>query len=113
MVRSGPDCNDAVATCTSSCADGDGDSTADCADTCIDVDGDGYGSAGGAGNTCAGADCADDSASTFPGAAPLDDAQACMKDFDEDDYGDRSPPGGVAAGTDCDDTDNDIAPGSC
>lgn len=53
------DCDDAAATCTSSCVDVDTDATSDCRDTCIDVDHDGYGSSGGAGNTCPGADCND------------------------------------------------------
>ena len=35
----------------------------DCRDECLDADGDGYGSAGGAGNTCTAADC-DDAVST-------------------------------------------------
>ncbi|NIV26339.1 MAG: hypothetical protein GWN45_02975, partial [Gammaproteobacteria bacterium] len=50
-------------------------------------------------------DSAGSAADTFPGAAPNDDAAACMKDVDGDDYGDDTPPAGVTAGTDCDDTD--------
>ena len=51
-------------------------------------------------------DCDDTSptaSQTFPGAAPLDHATACMKDVDGDDWGDDTPPAGVDAGTDCDD----------
>jgi hypothetical protein len=58
-------------------------------------------------------DCDDTSATaahTFPGAAPKDSADACMKDFDGDDWGDESPPAGVTAGTDCDDDDSVINP---
>ncbi len=54
----GPDCNDAVSTCTVDCAtDLDLDQVADCRDGCLDEDGDRYGTAGGAGNTCLGSDC--------------------------------------------------------
>ncbi len=48
---------------------------------------------------------------TFPGAAPNDNASACMKDADGDDYGDDTPPAGVTPGTDCDDTDPAVPPG--
>lgn len=52
------DCNDAAASCTSDCVtDADTDGTPDCRDGCIDTDHDGYGTAGGLGNTCLGADC--------------------------------------------------------
>jgi len=47
-------------------------------------------------------DCDDTNENTFPGAAPADDPNACMKDDDGDDWGDDSPPGGVDAGSDCD-----------
>ena len=60
-------------------------------------------------------DCDDTSPTagdTFPGAAPNDDAAACMKDVDGDDYGDDSPPLGVTPGTDCNDADVSIFPGS-
>src|SRR5690606_31851428 len=50
----------------------------------------------------------------FPGAAPNDDASACMEDVDRDGYGDASPPDGVTAGSDCDDSDPAIpALGGC
>jgi hypothetical protein len=52
------DCNDAASTCTSDCATNvDGDALPDCRDGCLDADADGYGTAGGLGNTCLGADC--------------------------------------------------------
>jgi hypothetical protein len=47
------DCDDTVSTCAADCAsDTDSDAIRDCEDTCLDVDVDGYGSPGGAGNTC-------------------------------------------------------------
>jgi hypothetical protein len=56
----GSDCDDNAATCVSNCTtNADGDALPDCRDGCIDADGDGYGVAGGAGNSCAGADCSD------------------------------------------------------
>ena len=48
-------------------------------------------------------DCDDQGPDTFPGAAPKDDPDACMKDSDGDDRGDMNPPGGVMPGSDCDD----------
>lgn len=52
------DCNDSAATCTSDCTtDSDADLLPDCRDGCLDADLDGYGTAGGLGNTCLGADC--------------------------------------------------------
>jgi len=60
FVLDNTDCDDTVATCTTDCTtDVDADTIADCADTCIDVDGDGFGTAGPAGDTCAGTDCDD------------------------------------------------------
>jgi len=56
-------------------------------------------------------DCDDNSATTFPGAAPNDDATACMKDEDDDDWGDTDVPDGVEPGVDCDDGDQSIPPG--
>ena len=44
-------------------------------------------------------DCDDASAVTFIGAAPNDDAQACMRDADADDYGDAGATGAVTAGS--------------
>ncbi|MGH1339983.1 MAG: hypothetical protein ACRBN8_00415 [Nannocystales bacterium] len=56
-------------------------------------------------------DCDDNNASTFPGAAPNDDAVACMKDEDGDDWGDTDVPDGVQPGADCDDGEQSIPPG--
>jgi hypothetical protein len=57
-------------------------------------------------------DCDDGSATTFPGAAPNDNASACMKDDDGDDYGDENPPAGVTTGQDCDDSEFAVNPGA-
>ncbi len=62
-------------------------------------------------------DCDDDDEFTFPGAAPLDDEDACMKDADGDDYGDMDPPGEggpgePVPGSDCDDSNVNTFPGS-
>jgi hypothetical protein len=58
-------------------------------------------------------DCDDTSANTFPGAAPNDDALACMQDEDGDDWGDDTPSGAATMpGTDCDDLDANTFPGS-
>ncbi|MBZ5710725.1 hypothetical protein [Nannocystis pusilla] len=60
-----------------------------------------------------GPDCDDGDANTFPGAAPNDDANACMKDEDGDDWGDDMPTNpGVTPGTDCDDLGADTFPGA-
>jgi len=85
---------------------------------CVDADMDGYGDPadcqqvpdgdapppGTVGNDD---DCDDGDGQTFPGAAPNDDPQACMKDADDDDWGDADPPSGgeatIVPGTDCDD----------
>jgi hypothetical protein len=40
---SGPDCDDAADSCTTTCGDSDGDVRFDCRDACLDGDGDGYG----------------------------------------------------------------------
>ncbi|MCB9765606.1 MAG: FG-GAP repeat protein [Alphaproteobacteria bacterium] len=77
----------------------------------VDVDGDGYGTGTPfsaceqpSGTAVVGGDCDDASAETYPGAAPQDSAEACMKDADGDGYGDAAPStSGVAIGTDCDD----------
>ena len=55
-------------------------------------------------------DCDDSDADTFPGAASLDSASACMNDDDADDYGDQTVSSGVTAGTDCDDTRATVSP---
>jgi hypothetical protein len=50
---------------------------------------------------------------TFPGAAPLDSADACMTDADGDDYGDDTPDSPDAEpGTDCDDSEPGTFPNS-
>ncbi len=59
-------------------------------------------------------DCLDTgaaAAATFPGAAPNDDAMACMTDEDDDDYGSDAPAPGVTPGSDCDDADPAVPPG--
>ena len=58
-------------------------------------------------------DCDDSDPNTFPGAAPNDDADACMTDADGDDWGDDNPTSPDAeAGTDCDDSDAMTFPGA-
>ena len=111
-VPNGDDCDDASA------ATFPGAAPKDDAEACMqDADGDDYGDSeptggegGGGEGIVPGTDCDDDGAETFPGAAPNDDATACMKDEDGDDWGDLDPPGGggeggVVPGTDCDDAD--------
>ena len=53
-----------------------------------------------------GADCDDNDATTFTGAADLDDPAACMTDADDDGWGDPSPDTDVTPGYDCDDSDD-------
>ncbi len=83
----------------------------------IDNDGDGYveceidaGGWDGDPLVVGGDDCDDSDSNTHPGAAPLDDPEACMTDADGDDYGDDqvSPP--IVPGTDCDDSNAEIGP---
>ncbi|MEC7985676.1 MAG: MopE-related protein [Myxococcota bacterium] len=58
-------------------------------------------------------DCDDEDSNAYPGAAPLDSATACMRDFDGDGYGDMEPVNSeVQPGTDCDDMDININPGT-
>ncbi|HRI06541.1 MAG TPA: hypothetical protein PKW35_01925 [Nannocystaceae bacterium] len=90
---------------------------------CVDADGDGFGDAtmcmpaepgqdpppGYAPNDT---DCDDSDPYTFPGSAPLDSPDACMRDADDDDWGDDSPPPGVVPGSDCDDADPAAFPGA-
>jgi hypothetical protein len=99
----GTDCNDAntdvpsVDACLTWCADADEDQFGD-PNTCVldEAPPRGY-----VGND---ADCDDSTADAFPGAAPLDDADACMLDIDGDDYGDATPANAaITQGTDCDD----------
>src|SRR5690606_35266055 len=66
-------------------------------------DGDGFGDDDPPRGIEAGTDCDDDNEHAFPGAAELDDPEACMEDADDDGYGDNVPPGGVTQGSDCDD----------
>ncbi|MBK9644286.1 MAG: putative metal-binding motif-containing protein [Deltaproteobacteria bacterium] len=84
-----------------------------------DDDGDLFGDASASTSSCEApsgfvdddSDCDDSDAATFPGAAPEDDAAACMTDADDDDYGDDSPSASAAAGSDCDDADATVYPG--
>jgi len=83
--------------CTSS-TDGSIDDT----DVVIDLDEDGVEAM---------ADCDDQDAHTYPGAATKEsDTTACMTDADGDGYGDLSPAEGVSPGTDCDDEDPTTSP---
>jgi hypothetical protein len=75
----------------------DGDTVVDCADTCLDADGDGYGSAGGAGNTCSGTDCDDADADNW-------DACAACLDTDLDSYYVGCNAYTTRNGPDCDDS---------
>lgn len=98
----GTDCDDANSNTWASC------------NTCKDSDGDGW--FAGCDSYPPGfpmADCDDGDPKTFPGAAPNDDANACMTDADDDDWGDSMPPGaGVTPGTDCDDASATTFPGA-
>lgn len=57
------------------------------------------------------ADCDDQSANTYPGAAELDSETACMTDEDDDGYGHENPGPGVEPGNDCADDEADAHPG--
>ncbi|NVB43255.1 hypothetical protein G6O69_35855 [Pseudenhygromyxa sp. WMMC2535] len=60
-----------------------------------------------------GLDCDDEDPNTFPGAAELDDPDACMTDADEDGYGDDEPSSPNALpGSDCDDSSAATFPGA-
>jgi len=95
------------------CDDSDGGSAFDCGPVCTDGDGDGFSTMSGCEPHVAGTpipagmalytcDCADTDQFAFPGAAPNDDALACMRDADGDGYGSIVPPSmAIAAGTDC------------
>ena len=101
-VVAGTDCDDENMNAWASC------------DGCNDDDGDGWLS------NCdsyppehPAPDCDDADMQTFPGAAPKDDAQACMTDADGDDWGDDSPSApGAVPGTDCDDQSAKTFPGA-
>jgi hypothetical protein len=78
----------------------------------LDADGDGWGLEDDTEEACdppgsyaaAFGDCDDADAAAFPGAAEVEDAEACMRDADGDGWGDEFPEvAGVDAGTDCDD----------
>jgi hypothetical protein len=97
------------------CDDADADNHDMCGPVCIDEDMDGY--CADCGMMCPGPnpneDCDDGDEHTFPGAAPLDDPDACMTDEDEDDHGDDTPSDPDALpGTDCDDNDGTAFPGA-
>ncbi|MEM9456933.1 MAG: hypothetical protein AAGF11_22330 [Myxococcota bacterium] len=87
---------------------------------CEDTDGDGFGdpdkcqTAVGPieGSVTNDGDCDDSEPHTFPGAAPNDDPEACMRDADGDDWGDDQPGDGVEPGTDCDDDNQFAFPGA-
>lgn len=85
-----------------------------------DLDGDGYGNDAlpavalcdlPAGWSTVPGDCDDNLASAHPGAAFLEDPNACMVDTDEDGWGDPQPPGNATPGTDCDPLDPNVNPG--
>ncbi|MBK7756632.1 MAG: FG-GAP repeat protein [Deltaproteobacteria bacterium] len=128
-VVAGADCDDSASgvnpAATEVVADGV-DQTCDGVELCyVDDDNDGFrGSAtvSSADSDCADAgevggaypagDCADEDAFTYPGAAALDSASACMTDNDGDGYGDLGPVTGVSAGTDCNDGSASVNPGA-
>ena len=87
---------------------------------CVDADGDGFGDP----DMCMPADeqppgtvdndgdCDDGNENTFPGAAELEDPEACMNDDDDDGWGDPEVPTGVDPGTDCNDEEPFAFPGA-
>jgi hypothetical protein len=90
----------------------DTDSLLDCNDTCIDIDDDGYGSAGGAGNTCIDTDCNDgiatcntDCDTDLDTDALIDCNDSCL-DADGDGYGNGGGAGNTCIDTDCNDADS-------
>jgi MYXO-CTERM domain-containing protein len=126
-VMAGTDCDDSASSVnpagTEVVADGV-DQTCDGVELCY-VDGDKDGFRGSttvssADNDCADAgevdgsypvgDCADGDAFTYPGAAALDSATACMTDNDGDGFGDLGPVTGVTAGSDCNDGSASVNP---
>lgn len=123
------DCDDSDSSIFPGAAEGVGDEvdqSCDGVELCfVDTDGDGF-HAGlsvsssdvlcdGAGELSAAApsgDCDDGSALTFPGAAPMDSATACMIDADGDGYGASAVSSAVSAGSDCDDVEASVNPGA-
>jgi len=110
FVADNTDCDDTIATCNSDCTtDVDSDGTTDCADSCLDADGDGFGSAGGAGDSCAGPDCDDtivtcnsDCTTNVDGDGTMDCADTCL-DADGDNYGNAGGAGDTCTAADCND----------
>ena len=110
-ISGGGDCDDALTTAYPGAAEREIPATA-CRK---DQDGDGFGDLAPPAGITPGSDCDDSSpaaASTFPGAAPLDNALTCMRDVDGDDRGDAGAGLPVVRGTDCDDRDPSTFPGA-
>ncbi len=101
----GSDCNDddpVVFNCSLWCLDADSDGFGD-PDNCIEVL---MGEDPPENYVEDDNDCADDYANAFPGAAELEDPDACMLDDDMDGWGDTDPPiDAIVPGNDCDDAD--------
>ena len=102
---------DATVTTSTWCADSDMDGFGD-ATACTEV-ADGVAPPSGSVGFSVSNDCDDADDDTFPGAAQLDDEDACMTDADGDGFGDTTPSAnGVTAGTDCDDASGATFPGA-
>jgi hypothetical protein len=100
----GSDCADddaAVEMCELWCEDMDADMHGN-SEVCVWVI---PGEPGPEGYVANGTDCLDTDPNAFPGAAELDDPDACMLDADDDGWGDMDPPAGIEIGRDCDDGD--------
>lgn len=105
---------------SSGAVDDDGSSTGIESEWCEDADGDGFGNPDNCqtavgpieGSVTNDGDCDDNEPHTFPGAAPNDDPEACMRDVDGDDWGDDQVEGSVVPGTDCDDDNQFAFPGA-
>ena len=104
-------CNAYSATVGPDCDDADVDNQSSCS-TCVDADGDSSFVGCDQYSVRNGPDCDDSDGTVLPGAAPLDQPMACMRDADGDDWGDSIAPAGGVAGTDCDDSNIDISPGA-
>lgn len=59
-----------------------------------------------------GFDCDDEDGFAFPGAAPEDDPNGCLRDGDDDGYGDVASVDPVSPGSDCDDDNVSVYPGA-